>query len=167
MKNLISPHILLIGNPYSAINNLQGTLSSDEINKIRVAIQKEVKLLFELGQSHFNFAKNIDHKEWRQKVSRLYYAAYNARRAVQLQDSGKYSTDVSDHKEINNLPENLENKAIYGELLKKLRDDRNLADYSHIGKATDLFNSTQDFEDQVEKFLIDCKKYLSNAGVHI
>jgi hypothetical protein len=157
----------LIGNPYSAINNLQGILIEDEIEKIRVAVKKEVQLLFALGQDHLQFAKSINHSIWRQKVSRLYYAAYNTRRSVQLQDSGKYSTDVSDHKEIDNLPNNINNRTIHGSMLKQLRDDRNLADYSHHGKADDLFVTTQELEEQVEQFINDCKVYLIAAGVNL
>lgn len=167
MKNLISPHVLLIGNPYSAINNLQGVLAEAELEKIRAAVKKEVRLLYFLGQDHFQFAKSISHTVWRQKVSRLYYAAYNTRRAVQLQDSGKYSTDVSDHKEIENLPQNLNQRTIHGSMLKQLRDDRNLADYSHLGKAEDLFAPTQELEEMVENFLSDCKNYLIAAGINL
>lgn len=167
MKNLISPHVLLIGNPYSAINNLQGILVEEELEKIRVAVRKEVKLLYLLGQDHFQFAQSISHTFWRQKVSRLYYAAYNTRRSVQLQDSGKYSTDVSDHKDIDNLPQNLNKKTIHGSMLKQLRDDRNLADYSHLGKAEDLFATTQELEEMVENFLTDCKTYLITAGISL
>jgi len=165
MKNLISPHVLLIGNPYSAINNLQGILVEAELEKIRIAVKKEVRLLYSLGQDHFQFAKSISHNTWRQKVSRLYYAAYNTRRAIQLQDSGKYSTDVSDHKEIDNLPQNLNRRTIHGSMLKQLRDDRNLADYSHLGKAEDLFTTTQELEEMVEGFIEDCKSYLIAAGI--
>lgn len=165
MKNLISPHVLLIGNPYSAINNLQGILVERELEKIRIAVRKEVQLLYSLGQEHFDFAKSISHTIWRQKVSRLYYAAYNTRRAVQLQDSGKYSTDVSDHKEIDTLPQNINNRTIHGSMLKQLREDRNLADYSHHGKVADLFTTTQDLEEIVKNFLDDCKSYLITAGI--
>jgi hypothetical protein len=167
MKNLISPHILLIGNPYSTITNLKGILIEEELEKIRIAVKKEVQLLYILGQDHFQFAKSISHAVWRQKVSRLYYAAYNTRRAVQLQDSGEYSTDVSDHKDIDNLPQNLNKKTIHGSMLKQLRDDRNLADYSHLGRAEDLFATTQELEEMVEDFLGDCKSYLIAAGINL
>jgi hypothetical protein len=167
VKNLISPHVLLIGNPYSAINNLQGILVETELEKIRIAVRREVQLLYSLGQDHFQFAKSISHAIWRQKVSRLYYAAYNTRRAVQLQDSGKYSTDVSDHKEIESLPQNLNKRAIHGSMLKQLRDDRNLADYSHLGREQDLFATTQDLEKMVEEFLGDCRSYLIAAGISL
>lgn len=167
MKNHISPHVLLIGNPYSTINNLQGILIENEIEKIKSAVKKEVQLLYLLGQDHFHFAKSINHSIWRQKVSRLYYAAYNTRRSVQLQDSGKYSTDVSDHKDIDNLPQNISNRIIHGSMLKKLRDDRNLADYSQNGNVDDLFATTQELEEQVEQFINDCRTYLTASGISL
>lgn len=167
MKNLIPPHVLLIGNPYTTIRNLTDILDDEAIAKIRNAVTNEVRLLFNLGQDHFVFAKSIDHKNWRHKVSRLYYAAYNVRRAVQLQDSGKYSTDVSDHKDIENLPNTLNQRTVHGGMLKQLRDDRNLADYSHSGQEVDLFATTRELEVKVEAFIIDCKDYLKKAGLVI
>jgi hypothetical protein len=167
MKKLIPPHVLLIGNPYSAIINLAHILSESELNKIKLAVQEEVRLLYLLGQNHYNFAISINHEEWRQKVSRLYYAAYNTKRAIQLQDSGKYSTDVSDHKDIDSLPQNLNQKTIHGSMLKQLRDDRNLADYSHTGRANDLFVTTEELERKVDSFLTDCKTYLTTAGINL
>ena len=165
MKNLISSHVLLIGNPYTTINNLKGILDEVALENIKKAVVLEVRLLFELGIDHYSFAKSVDRKYWRQKVSRLYYAAYNIRRAVQLQDNGKYSTDVSDHKDIDNLPSGLNQRTIHGAVLKQLRDDRNLADYSHLGKEEDLFATTKELEQKVEEFLTDSKNYLKDAGI--
>jgi hypothetical protein len=167
MKDLVSPHILIIGNPYTTINNLKGILDEAALDNIRNAVTTEVRLLYQLGLDHYSFAKSIDHKHWRQKVSRLYYAAYNIRRAVQLQDTGKYSTDVSDHKEIDNLPSSLNQRTIHGSVLKQLRDDRNLADYSHLGKEEDLFATTKELEQKVEDFLADSKYYLNKAGITV
>ena len=165
MKNLVSPHVLLIGNPYITINNLKEVLDETALERIKDAVKHEVRLLFQLGLEHFVFAKSIDRKHWRQKVSRLYYAAYNIRRAIQLQDSGKYSTDVSDHKDIDNLPTSLNQRTIHGSMLKQLRDDRNLADYSHSGREEDLFATTLELEAKVEEFLADCKDYFKKAGL--
>jgi hypothetical protein len=167
MKNLIPPHVLLIGNPYTTISNLKDILDDEAIEKIRNAFANEVRLLFNLGLDHFVFAKSIDRKNWRHKVSRLYYAAYNVRRAVQLQDCGKYSTDVSDHKDIDNLPNSLNQRTVHGGMLKQLRDDRNLADYSHSGQEIDLFATTIDLEEKVDVFIADCKDYLKKAGLVI
>jgi hypothetical protein len=38
------------------------------------------------------------------KISRFYYAGYNIRRAVILQFNGSFTTDSSDHKNVNPLP---------------------------------------------------------------
>lgn len=165
MKNLIPPHILIIGNTYTTINNLKNILDEAALEKIQNAVNHEIRLLFQLGLDHYIFAKSIDHTFWRQKVSRLYYAAYNARRAIQLRDIGKYSTDVSDHKDIENLPASFNQRIVHGSMLKQLRDDRNLADYSHAGQVKDLFATTLEFELKVEDFLGDCRDYLKKAGI--
>ena len=79
MKGLREPHFLLIGNPYTVIKNLHGIINPIEIEKIKLALLQESKLLFELSNSHFEFAKNINIDEWRQRSSRFYYAAYNCK----------------------------------------------------------------------------------------
>ena len=165
MKGLREPHFLLIGNPYTVIKNLDGIIAPIEIEKIKKAVLKESKLLFELSNSHFEFAKKINFNEWRQRSSRFYYAAYNSKRAISLCSTGKFATDVSDHKEIDALPGNLINKDVHSGILKQLRDDRNLADYSHLGKVEHLLIDQTDIEELVNNFLNDCKNYLTEAGV--
>lgn len=165
MKGLTEPHFLLAGNPYTLINNLKEILNEQEISKIQNAILNESKLIFELAENHFNFASGINPTEWRQRVSRFYYAAYNSKRAVSLCANGKFATDVSDHKDINILPDNLKNKATHAAILKQLRDDRNLADYSHLGTVDHLLIDMADIEGIVGNFLQDCKTYLKDSGV--
>lgn len=164
MKGLKEPHFLLIGNPYTTIRNLNGIISENEIQNIQNAILNESKLIFSLAVSHFNFAKTIQISEWRQRSSRFYYAAYNAKRSISLCSNGKFATDVSDHKDIDTLPDNLNNKATHSAILKQLRDDRNLADYSHLGEVDHLLIDTNDIEGVVNDFIVDCKKYLTDAG---
>ncbi|GKT21090.1 hypothetical protein [Acidovorax sp. SUPP3334] len=167
MKGLREPHFLLIGNPFVTIRNLHGIINQTEIDKIHSAILDESKLIFNLAISHYDFASKIPKDEWRQRCSRFYYSAYNAKRSISLCSTGKFATDVSDHKEIDTLPENLENKSIHAAILKQLRDDRNLADYSHRGEVTHLLIDRDDIETLVDNFMSDCKKYLMGAGVII
>ncbi|GAB5098420.1 hypothetical protein YK56LOC_41370 [Caballeronia sp. HLA56] len=123
------------------IRNLTGILDESELAKIRREIDANVVGLFNLGETHFRFAVLIAATEWRQKVSRFYYAAYNMRRAVALKFDGSYTTDSSDHHKVDVIPDVLENHGLYRVKLKNLRDDRNLADYSHLANETDLLLS--------------------------
>ena len=96
MKGLSPPHLLLAAsNPLKMIQNLNHLLNVQEIAKLTVELDKNVAALFGLGHSHFTFACTINNNDWRQKISRLYYAAYNVRRAVVLKHSGTFSTDSS------------------------------------------------------------------------
>lgn len=100
-KNLIEPHLLLASsNPYSLMRNLEKILSTAEIEKIKQSLLREITLLHGLGMLHFQFARSLEATEWRQRASRFYYAAYNVKRALSLCDNGKFSTDVSDHQQI-------------------------------------------------------------------
>lgn len=118
------------------IKNLAGILDKPELEKIRNEINSNVIGLYRLGESHFAFAKSIKAGEWRQKISRLYYAAYNVKRAVSLKHDGSYTTDSTDHQKVDLLPETLVKHALYKVKLKNFRDDRNLADYTAISRRS-------------------------------
>jgi len=97
-KGLSEPHVLLASsNPYKLIRNLSSILAPAEIDKIRTEIDSNVIALFELGMLHHKFAMSLAIREWRQNISRLYYAAYNVKRAISLKCDGTFSTDSSDH----------------------------------------------------------------------
>jgi hypothetical protein len=103
MKGLNPPHLLLASsNPLKMIQNLNHILTAREIGKIAAELDNNAIALFNLGLDHFNFASRLDDRDWRQKISRLYYAVYNLRRAIVLKYNGNYSTDSSDHKTIVN-----------------------------------------------------------------
>lgn len=132
-KGLKEPHVLLAsGNARKLIRNLEDILSPLEIKKIEDEVDKNVVSLFLLGLSHYEFALSIGVSEWRQSISRLYYAAYNVKRSVSLKHDGSFSTDSGDHMKIDMLPDGFENLGTYKSRLKSLRDDRNLSDYSHL-----------------------------------
>lgn len=167
-KGFTEPHVLLASsNPQKLINNLKGILTDVELQKIQNAVNTDIKGLFSLGISHHSFAQKIEKLEWRQRVSRLYYAAYNIKRAIQLSDSGVYSTDSSDHQKIDDLPNSLTNAATYKSKLKNMRDDRNLADYSHLGTESDLLIKPDDMQLLVSDFIKDSEKFLSDKGIDL
>lgn len=167
-KGLREPHVLLAsGNPQRLIKNLAHILTATEIQKIHSAVLAEASALFALGDSHFSFAMSLPTAEWRQNISRLYYAAYNFKRAVTLMNDGGFSTESGDHQKIDILPDSIENKEIYKARLKHLRDDRNLCDYSHLATEQDLLITVTDARALVTNFMSDTKKFLLDKGVHL
>lgn len=166
MKGLSPPHLLLAStNPMKMIRNLDHLLSKQELKKLTDDLDRNVVQLFELGVSHFKFAAPLTDADWRQKISRLYYAVYNIRRAVMLKDSGAFSTESSDHKTVDQLPDKIRNKELHITKLRELREDRNLADYSHLAVITDLVISPTDALTFSIQFIDDCRQFLLTSGV--
>lgn len=166
--SLKEPHLFNAGsNPMKVIRNLAGILSAAELAKLQQEIVANVVGLFRLGESHFTFAQGVPTAQWRQKISRLYYGAYNVRRAVALKHDGSFATDVSDHKNVDSIPDRLANAGIYRIKLLNLRDDRNLADYNHLAIEADLLISQVDCEALVGDFIRDAKAYLNTEGVSL
>jgi hypothetical protein len=156
-KGLKEPHLFnAASNPLRIIRNLSGILTAAELAKITAEIDSNAIGLYRLGESHHQFAQSLDASYWRQRVSRLYYAAYNMRRAMALKYDGSFSTDSSDHAKVDAIPDALPNAAAYRLKLKNLRDDRNLADYSHLASETDLLMSPQEYE-----LLVSCREECS------
>jgi hypothetical protein len=167
-NGLPEPHVLLASsNPNKLIRNLSGILTSKQLEKIQKAVDENVQGLFKLGVKHYQFAISLQKSEWRQRTSRLYYAAYNIRRSVQLKHNGDYSTDSSDHKNVDSIPDALANAAAYRSKLKNMRDDRNLADYSHLATERDLLITVDEMEKTVEEFVRDAKNFLVAKGISL
>jgi hypothetical protein len=163
---LKEPCILLAGsNWHKLVKNVEHVLDPTAVQRLITEAHRNVLALLQLGESHLQFARNISAKEWRQRISRLYYAALNAKRAVTLQHSGSFSTDVSDHKKIGELPTDFPNTNTYGTRLANLRDDRNIADYDHLAAEDDLLYSPTDAEAMVADFVRDARDYLAQRGV--
>ncbi len=161
-----SPHLLLAAsNCRRLLENLRGVVDTAACAAIEEEINRNVVGLFRLGEHHFTFAKAASRTDWRQKISRFYYGAYNVRRAVQLQTDGVYRTDVSDHKSIDEFPPHFPNSSTYKVQLVTLRDDRNLSDYSHDVSEADLILSVSDAEALVTTFVADAKKFLISRGL--
>ncbi len=167
-KGLTSPHLLLASsNSMKMIQNLNHLLEQGEIAKLIAELDRNVVALFSLGRSHFVFASRLNDHDWRQKISRLYYAVYNVRRAVSLKHCGVFSTDSSDHKNIDQLPDAIQNRESHRTNLKNLREDRNIADYSHLADISDLVLSTNDALVFATQFIDDCKVFLLQEGVNV
>jgi len=149
------------------IQNLNHILEQQELDKITAELDRNVRQLFQLGKSHFSFAQGLGDKDWRQKISRLYYAAYNVRRAVALKNSGAFSTESGDHQKVDQLPDNMDNRESHLTNLRNLREDRNLSDYNHEAKVTDLVLNPGDALNFVTQFLADSAKFLKDQGVTV
>lgn len=161
-----SPHMLFIGtNPFKLHEHLGGVLDAANCQKILDAVQENAIQLYRLGEGHLEFAKKVQKAEWRQIVSRLYYAAYNMSRAVRYLSSGEYNRDSKDHKQVGELPSVFPNAAKYLNIFKSVRDDRNLADYDHTAEESELIVSVVDLLVLTAEFQKDVKDYFATKGV--
>lgn len=138
-----------------------------ELEKIRREVDRNVIALYRLGESHFLFSKSIPNTEWRQKISRLYYGAYNVRRAILLKHDGSFTTESSDHQKVDVIPDLLDNHSLYKLKLKNLRDDRNLADYSHLAVVSDLIIGLDGAEELAGSLFTDAKAFMTSHGIEI
>ena len=163
-----SGHLLRAGvNVRRIKESLVNIVDAAAISAIEAEILLNAAQLYQLGQSHYYFAIRQNNRSWRQKVSRLYYAAYNVSRAVRLCVSGDYSADSSGHKKIETLPDGFPNRNNYVNRLGMLRDDRNLCDYDHTAKLTDLEVGAHEAVELVQHFLRDAGDYLRRRGVDL
>lgn len=168
MKGLSPPHLLLASsNPMKMIQNLNHLLSRHASAKLTAELDRNVFGLFALGISHFEFATRLTDTDWRQKISRLYYAVYNVRRAVMLKHNGVFSTDSSDHFTVDKLPDRINNYESHKSKLRDLREDRNLSDYSHQAQMVDLVIPPNDALAFSDQFIDDCRKFLQQNGVNV
>lgn len=161
-----SPHILKAA---PNLRRLESNLSCILDHSGREAIANEVcrntRGLLGLSREHYDFAVSVSRTNWRQKISRLYYAAYHARRAVHLFVVGDYATDSSDHKNVGGFPSDFPNRDTYKTRLSDLRSDRNLADYDHEATVADLIHSADEATLMVSKLIDDAHAYLESKGL--
>lgn len=170
MKKLKSPHILLAvstNNVREMLKNIEYIIDEKAIEAIKGEIDKNVKELFNLGKEHFDFAKRSHKNDWRQRISRFYYGAYNVRRSIQLHYNGVYNTDISDHQKVGELPASFPNDDIYSCYIEDLRDDRNMADYDHTASEGDLLHTQDEYEQSVDDFIKDTYDFMKKRGVSL
>ena len=146
--------------------NLRHVLDATACGAIQDEIDENVKSLFELGKSHYTFAKSLSKQYWRQRISRFYDGVYNIRRAVNLHENGSFRTYIEDHKKTD-LPAGLNDHNTYTVRLRDLREDRNLSDYDHTATETDLVLSQDEAEQITTSFVQDAYSYLVGRGVSL
>lgn len=159
------PSLLELGNARKVKKHLAAILDDDALVAIEREIEGNVRQLRRLAGSHYRFAVAQPPAHWRQKVSRLYFAAYAGSRAVRLYVEGHFSTEVKDHKKIGDLPDDFPLQPTYANRLEIMREDRNLADYDHTSRAPDLAIASSDAARLVGDFLSDVDSYLRGKGL--
>ncbi len=164
-----SPILKIPRNSGELIAELRPIIGVRASNRLQDEVNSNVIGLFKLGEMHFHFASQplIAHGDWRQIVSRAYYGVYNVVRAIKLNKFGVYSTDVSDHKEVQNLPDDFPNHDSRKNILKQFRDDRNTADYDHDANESDLNQSASNAVAFSVSFIVDARAYLQARGVNV
>lgn len=149
-------------------NCLRGILPPAEIEKITAELNRNVRQVIRLSEGHLRSArkaKSYGRGAWRQVVSRGYYCCYCASRAVRLAKTGSFSMEADDHKRIGDLPNGFPSVNVWGDILTKYRADRNLADYDHTAKESELEYTTEDYLDKAECFLREVKQYLRTERI--
>jgi len=160
-------HLLNLGNPRKVKENLSGILEQPELEKIEAEIIANTVGLYRIGLQFLSFALRQSPPNWRQRVSRLYYAAYNVSRAVRLFVSGDYSSEVKDHHKFDKLPDDFPRKDRYTNKLAVLREDRNMCDYDHTCRSIDLVLGITQSTSLVIEFIDDAKSYLMGKGLKL
>lgn len=166
LKEVKPPHILQAsGNVRRLKENLVTVVDGNALDAIEREIRVNAAQLFRLGHRHYSFALKQEGRSWRQRVSRLYYGAYNISRAVRLFVNGDYSVDSIDHKKVVALPDDFPNRNRYKNQLASLREDRNTCDYDHAASRADLILGVDEATELVRDFVRDASKYLRERGV--
>ena len=84
-----------------------------------------------------------------------------------LKHSGAFSTDSSDHKNVDQLPDGMSNRESHINNLRNLREDRNLADYSHLAVISDLVIDPEGALKFATFFVDDCRQFLHQNGLAV
>lgn len=157
-------NFLKVGNHQKICSLYSEFMTESEVEKIRNEMRKHTKSMFDLALEHYNFAVSIRKYQWRQRISRLYYASYNASKAIRFDHDGAHSTDVKDHSKIGALPKGFPDQALLENKLTNLREDRNSSDYDHLSTKNDLLSQPDEYQDLVLEFLQKAHDYLSGRG---
>ncbi len=162
-----SPHLLNLGNPRKVKDNLSELLNAAALQRIESEIEKNTRALIALARNHYRFASGVP-ANWRQKVSRLYYAGYNAARAVPgCMSTVNTPADVRDHQKFDTLPDDFPSRDRYSNQLAVLREDRNTCDYDHLSLAADLALGSRLATELVGDFLADVAMYLNDRALEM
>jgi hypothetical protein len=150
------------------ITCLTRVLDASAMASLRAEQAQHVHALVVLAENHLTFSKSIPgRRHWRHIVSRSYYAAYIASKAVRYAADNAFSKEARDHLEIGTLPKDFPNKPRWSSLLSTFRGDRNIADYDHLAKSSELEESPNEYRRKSEQFVELVKTYLKTRGIPV
>lgn len=158
---------LKAGNPRKIAALYSAILSAETVANIENELSEHALALFSLALDHYNFAERQRASEWRQRVSRYYYACYSASKALRFFVDGNLSAEVTDHKRIGELPDDFQDRERFKLNLETMRTDRNTSDYDHIAVVGDLLSTPSDVANTTKEFLIAVKVYCQNRGLEL
>ena len=97
----------------------------------------------------------------RSTLSRSYYAAYNASKAVRYITSGAVSLAGDDHKKASELPDDFPSVDRWAAAVTRLYENRLMSDYDNWTSSSSEFSLTpQDAFDLAQEFVGKSREYL-------
>lgn len=98
----------------------------------------------------------------RASVSRAYYAAYNASKAVRYRVTGIISLKGDDHQKVSELPDDFNNVTTWARILTTLYEHRLRSDYDNWSQTpAEQTLTASDCVDHADGFITDCRTYLA------
>lgn len=164
----VEPELLHLDNHGKVRRVLSTFASRATLARFDDAVANVVKQWYLLARRHLRVARRLVRppRDWRSAVSRTYYAAYNASRAVRYRVNGRVKPGAEDHKEVGDLPNDFPNRDQWSSFLDDLRYDRNVSDYEPWPAARQrLKGEPADSLIEVERFIRDARGYLRDRGV--
>jgi hypothetical protein len=144
---------------------LEGLLEAPALAAYDEAVKNICRHHIALASAHLAAARPTQ-RHWRTRVSRAYYAAYSASRAVRFYVAGGFSSEVEDHKKVADLPKDFPRLADWNDTLTQMRHDRNLADYDAWPDCREQLNKPPSRTvDLASEFVQETKSYLHARGV--
>jgi hypothetical protein len=126
---LMSPYLKDFPNHQRVRKALESILHRGALTPYDEAVKATCRCYLRLAQAHLRIVRRRPVLDWRTRVSRAYYASYNASRAVRFFVYGQVANDVEDHKRVGELPNDFPDRDTWSTRLTDMRVDRNTADY--------------------------------------
>jgi hypothetical protein len=147
---------------------LASVFTRRSLAKYDAAVSSTVRSYLRLAAAQLRVAtaSGTNGDAWRTLVSRAYYAAYNASKAVRLYVYGFTANDASDHKNVGELPDDFPTHAQWTSKLIDMRFDRNVADYEPWpGSKAKLKKIPPTTLTDAQQFVTAVRVYLKGKGV--
>lgn len=155
-----------LGNPWRLTRLLQKVVDKDAIAAIQSEHKRTVKTMLELSMSHRMAAKKLSRiKHWRSFISRLYYCAYIANRAVRYGANGQFEASAQDHENSKNLPEDFQEKDRWRDFFRHFHLDRNMCDYDSEAGIKDLHYPPAIYAQKTDEFIAVAEKFLQERSM--